>query len=72
MTDSHQDMGFKNVYVVEVVDQTVNFHSIVGIYEAQGLAEMARNVLEGRLTEDDLDVGIAYRVTAYEIGKIYG
>ena len=64
--------GFKNVYVVEMVDQTVNFHSIVGIYEAEGLAEMARNVLEGRLTEDDLDAGIFYRITAYEIGKIYG
>jgi predicted esterase len=64
--------GFKNVYVVEVVDQTANFHSIVGIYEAEGLAEMARRVLEGRLTEDDLDVGIAYRITSFEIGKIYG
>ena len=28
--------GFKNVYVVEMVDKTVNFHSIVGIYEAEG------------------------------------
>jgi hypothetical protein len=64
--------GFKNVYVVEMVDQTANFHSIVGIFEAEGLAEMARNVLEGRLTEDDLDAGIFYRITAYEIGKIYG
>jgi len=64
--------GFKNVYVVEIVDQTVNFHSIVGIYEARGLAEMARNVLEGRLTEDDLDAGLFYRITDYEIGKIYG
>jgi predicted esterase len=64
--------GFKNVYVVEIVDQTANFHSIVGIYEAQGLAEMARRVLEGRLTEDDLDVGIFYRITAYELGENYG
>ena len=64
--------GFKNVYVVEVVDQTANFHSIVGIYEARGLAEMARNVLEGRLTEDDLYAGLFYRITDYEIGKIYG
>ena len=64
--------GFKNVYVVEVVDQTANFHSIVGIYEAKSLAEMARNVLEGRLTEDDLDAGIIYRITNYETGKIYG
>lgn len=72
MTDSHKDMGFKNVYVVEVVDQTVNFHSIVGIYESEGLAEMARVVLERRLTEDDLDAGLIYRITAYETGKIYG
>ena len=72
MTDSHKDMGFKNVYVVEVVDQTANFHSIVGIYESEGLAEMARVVLERRLTEDDLDAGLIYRITAYETGKIYG
>jgi hypothetical protein len=65
-------MGFKNVYVVEVVDQTANFHSIVGIYESEGLAEMARVVLERRLTEDDLDAGLIYRITAYETGKIYG
>ena len=68
----HQEMGFKNVYVVEVVDQTVNFHSIVGIYEAEGLAEMARVVLERRMTEADQDAGIFYRITAYELGKIYG
>jgi len=68
----HQEMGFKNVYVVEVVDQTVNFHSIVGIYEAEGLAEMARVVLERRMTEEDQDAGIFYRITAYELGKIYG
>ena len=64
--------GFKNVYVVEMVDQTVNHHQIVGIYEAKGLAEMARRVLEGRLTEEDLDAGIFYRITSFEIGKIYG
>jgi hypothetical protein len=64
--------GFKNVYVVEMVDQTVDFHRIVGIYESEGLAEMARVVLERRLTEDDLDAGLFYRITAYETGKIYG
>ena len=64
--------GFKNVYVVEMVDETVNHHQIVGIYEAEGLAEMARVVLERRMTEEDLDAGIFYRITAFEIGKIYG
>ena len=63
--------GFKNVYVVEMVDETVNHHQIVGIFEAAGLAEMTRRVLEGRLTEEDKDAGIFYRITAYEIGKIY-
>jgi hypothetical protein len=64
--------GFKNVYVVEMVDQTVNHQQIVGIYEAEGLAEMARVVLERRMTEEDRDAGIFYRITSFEIGKIYG
>lgn len=68
----HQEMGFKNVYVVEVVDQTVNFHSIVAVYEAEGLAELGRAVLERRMTDADRDAGIFYRITAYELGKIYG
>lgn len=71
MTET-QAMGFKNVYVLEMVDQTVDFHRIVGVYEAEGLAEIARVVLERRMTEEDLDAGIFYRITAYEIGKIYG
>lgn len=61
-----------NVYVIEVVDQTVNFHSVVGVYPAEGLAELARVVLERRMTDDDRDAGIFYRITAYELGKIYG
>lgn len=64
--------GFKNAYVVEMVDQTVNHQQIVGIYEAEGLAEMARVVLERRMTEEDRDAGIFYRITSFEIGKIYG
>jgi len=64
-------MGFKNVYVLEMVDQTVDFHRIVGVYEAMGLAEMARSVLEDRMTDDDLDIGLFYRITSFEIGKNY-
>ena len=63
--------GFKNVYVLEMVDQTVDFHRIVGVYEAMGLAEMARGVLEDRMTDDDLDIGLVYRITSFEIGKNY-
>jgi len=64
--------GFKNVYVVELVDTTVNHHRIVGIFEAEGLAEMARRELDNGLSGFDLAAGIFHRITAYEIGKIYG
>ena len=70
MTET-QTMGFKNVYVLEMVDQTVDFHRIVGVYEAMGLAEAARSVLEDRMTDDDLDIGLFYRITSFEIGKNY-
>lgn len=68
MTET-QAMGFKYVYAIQLVDHRDT--RIVGIFEAAGLAEMARRVLEGRLTEEDKDAGIFYRITAYEIGKIY-
>lgn len=68
----HQPTGLQNVYVIEVVDQTVNFHSIVGIYECEGLAEIGRVALERRMTDADRDAGIFYRITAYEVGKVYG
>ena len=62
--------GFKNVYVVQKIDHTDRI--IVGVFEALGLAEMARKELESKLTEDHYDTGIFYRITAFETGKIYG
>ena len=59
-----------NMYVLTKIDHTD--HIIVGVFAAQGLAEMARKQLEGQLSDDQYDTGIFYRITAYKLGKIYG
>jgi hypothetical protein len=59
-----------NVYVLQAVDH--NDIRIIGIFPAEGLAEMARKKLEAELSEDYRDYGIFYSITAYELGKIYG
>jgi len=59
-----------NVYVLTKIDHTD--HIIVGVFSAQGLAEQARKQLESQLTDDQYDTGIFYRITAYELGRIYG
>jgi hypothetical protein len=59
-----------NVYVLQLIDHSDTI--IVGVFPAEGLAEIARVVLERRMTDEDKDAGIFFRITAYELGKIYG
>jgi len=65
----HQKMGFELVYVLQEIDHTDT--QIVGVFEAEGLAEMARRELEAKLTDSQYDTGIFYRITAFKLGKIY-
>lgn len=58
-----------NVYVLTKIDHTD--HVVVGVFAAHGLAEMAREQLEANRTDDQYDAGIFYRITAYELGKVY-
>ena len=58
-----------NVYVLQKIDHTD--HIIVGVFAAQGLAEQARKQLMNQLSDDQYDTGIFYRITAYELGKVY-
>ena len=58
-----------NVYVLQKIDHTD--HIIVGVFAVQGLAEQARDKLMAQLTDDQYDTGIFYRITAYELGKVY-
>jgi hypothetical protein len=58
-----------NVYVLQKIDHTD--HIIVGVFAAQGLADMARLQLMNQLSDDQYDTGIFYRITAYELGKVY-
>ena len=70
------DMGFRNVYVIHKIDMRAaaggyRHQRIVGIFEAEGLAEMARKELVDNKTDDDYDAGVYFSVTVYELGKVY-
>jgi len=58
-----------NVYVLTKIDHTD--HIIVGVFAAEGLAEIARKQLESQLSDDQYDTGIFYRITTYELGRVY-
>jgi hypothetical protein len=64
-----QPMGFRNAYVLEEID--LEDTRIVGIFEAEGLAEMARREVEASQSDYARDAGIFYRITVFEIGKTY-
>ena len=63
--------GFRNTYVLTLVDPTYNEEFVVGVFEANGLAEMARKEAEGRLSDRCQDRGVFFRITAYQTGKLY-
>lgn len=58
-----------NVYVLRLIDH--NDDIVVGVFAAEGLAEMAREKLLANMSEDQQDTGMFYRITAYELGKVY-
>ena len=61
--------GFRNVYVIHKIDWREAW--IVGVFEAEGLAEMARERLEAEMTDRDHDNAIRFSITAFQVGKIY-
>ena len=63
--------ALNNVYTLTLVDPTFNEEMIVGIFEAEGLAEMARKEAESEMTDQGKDRGVFYRITAYQVGKLY-
>lgn len=60
-----------NVYVLQIIDPTYAFVRIVGIFESEWKAEIARDGAETRLTDEQYDRGCFYRITTYELGKLY-
>ena len=60
-----------NVYTLILVDPTFKHEMIVGIFEAEGLAEMARHEAIIKMSEQASDRGVFFRVTAYQMGKLY-
>jgi hypothetical protein len=57
------------VYVLSKVDH--KDHNIVGVFEARGLAEMARDDLRANLTDSEYDQGVLYFIAAFELGEVY-
>ena len=60
-----------NVYVITCENPVDRSSKVVGCYPAEGLAELVRNRLTFVLPEAEYDRGIFYRITAYEMGKLY-
>jgi hypothetical protein len=60
-----------NVYVLQEMDQ--GDCRVVGVFEAERLAEDARKQAEDRRRNDDesSDWGVFYRITAFQTGKLY-
>lgn len=60
-----------NVYVITREDPTDHSSQVVGIFPTETIAEITRNRLTFVLPEEDYDRGIFYRITAYQLGKLY-
>jgi hypothetical protein len=60
-----------NVYVLQEIDHGDS--RIVGVFEANSLAEDARRQMEDRLRDDEerYDTGIFFRITAFRTGELY-
>lgn len=59
------------VYTLTLANPTYDQRSIVGIFEAQGLAEMAKKQAEAKMTDRDRDQGVYFSISPYELGKLY-
>jgi hypothetical protein len=57
------------VYVLSMVDHKDS--NVIGVFEARGLAEIARDELRAKLTDSEYDQGVLYFISAYELGKVY-
>jgi hypothetical protein len=60
-----------NVYVIEYVDPTYSFRKTVAIFDNETYAEIKRDQLEAIKEQEEQDRGQYYRITAYELGKVY-
>ena len=60
-----------NVYTLTAIDPTYNEELVVGVFEANGLAEMARKDAESKMSDAAKDRGVFFRITAYQMGKLY-
>ena len=60
-----------NVYVITCENPTDRSHTIIGIFESEAVAELTRNQIAFIQKGWDYDAGIVYRITAYQLGKLY-
>jgi hypothetical protein len=60
-----------NVYVITCENPTDRSHKIIGVFSTEVVAEITRNRLTFVQNEMDYDAGIFYRITAYQLGKLY-
>lgn len=58
------------VYVLQIVDSADHSTSIVGVFEAHGLAVMAKEKLEAEMSDYERDA-YYFVITGFELGKVY-
>ena len=59
------------VYVLQMIDPTYGQIRTIGIFDSELESEHAREEAELRMTPAQVDRGCFYRITSYEIGKMY-
>ena len=60
-----------NVYVITCENPVDRSSKVIGIFSTETVAEITRNRLSFIQNEMDYDRGIFYRITAYQLGKLY-
>ena len=64
-----------NVYVITCENPTDRSHKVIGVFSTEVVAEITRNRLASIQKHWDngagIVSGIVYRITAYQLGKLY-
>lgn len=58
-------------YLLVEIDPTYQTVQVIGVYEAKGLAFMAMEQCNERLSDRMKDRAVRYRVDEFEVGKLY-
>jgi len=58
-------------YVISVVDPTYNHESVIGVFNNEDEATFARNRATKNISQEADDRGCYYKITVFNINKLY-